>query len=399
MHNLAQKRLKKNFQQSLKYLVLVFNDFFVLALIFLFGALMFWYAQSMKVMPENLWFYRPIVGAVLSLTIFIGKLVTLIQPADLQFLLPQDENMSHYLAPMLKYSLLVPISCLLLIAGILFPFATLKASVPALTYVVAVLAVLAAKILQLKIMEYNLFFKRKVSLTAVNLLFLAIFTFALIWPQTIYVVAVLLIIILLLLLLKPQKVTLFDWQYAAEQEQKRKSKIYNVFSMFTDVKEKVPKIKRRKYLDFLLPKSLATENPNSFLYRRSLLRNPENLNLLVRMTAFAVLISWLVQNSLWALGLSCLVIFLTVYQLLPMASEFDDNIMYRIYPIELANRGQDLVKVLALVLIMQWLIISLFWLLVLPINLQLFEASGLLLIFSLLVGRLYLPIKIKQRKI
>jgi ABC-2 type transport system permease protein len=96
MRNLAQKRLKKNFQQSLKYLVLVFNDFFVLALIFLFGALMFWYAQSMKVMPENLWFYRPIVGAVLSLTIFIGKLVTLIQPADLQFLLPQDENMFHY---------------------------------------------------------------------------------------------------------------------------------------------------------------------------------------------------------------------------------------------------------------------------------------------------------------
>ena len=399
MRKLAKKRLKKNFQQSLKYLVLVFNDFFVLALIFLFGALMFWYAQSMKVMPENLWFYRPIVGALLSLPIFVGKLVTLIQPADLQFLLPQDENMLIYLAPMLKYSLLVPVICLLFLAGILFPFATIKALVPSLTYVVAVLAVLAAKILQLKVMEYNLFFTRKVSLTTVNLLFLAIFTFALIWPQTIYVVAILLIIILLFLLLKPQNVTLFDWRYAVEQEQNRKSQIYNVFSMFTDVKEKVPKIKRRKYLDFLLPKSLAKENPNGFLYRRSLLRNPENLNLLVRMTAFAVLISWLVQNWLWALGLSCLVVFLTVYQLLPMASEFDDNIMYRIYPIESVKRGQDLVMVLALALIMQWLIISLFWLLILPINLQLFEASGLLLIFSLLVGRLYLPIKIKQRKI
>ncbi|RMC49117.1 ABC transporter permease [Lactobacillus sp. ESL0228] len=399
MRKLAKKRLKINFQQSLKYLVLVFNDFFVLALIFLFGALMFWYAQSMKVMPENLWFYRPIVGALLSLPIFIGKLVTLIQPADLQFLLPEDENMLIYLAPMLKYSLLVPVICLLFLAGILFPFATIKALVPSLTYVVAVLAVLAAKILQLKVMEYNLFFTRKVSLTTVNLLFLAIFTFALIWPQTIYVIAILLIIILLFLLLKPQNVTLFDWRYAVEQEQNRKSQIYNVFSMFTDVKEKVPKIKRRKYLDFLLPKSLAKENPNGFLYRRSLLRNPENLNLLVRMTAFAVLISWLVQNWLWALGLSCLVVFLTVYQLLPMASEFDDNIMYRIYPIESAKRGQDLVMVLALALIMQWLIISLFWLLILPINLQLFEASGLLLIFSLLVGRLYLPIKIKQRKI
>ena len=51
MRELAKKRLQGNFQQSAKYLALVFNDFFVLALIFIFGAVMFWYAQVMKVLP------------------------------------------------------------------------------------------------------------------------------------------------------------------------------------------------------------------------------------------------------------------------------------------------------------------------------------------------------------
>src|SRR5699024_4519428 len=84
----------------------------------------------------------------------------------------------------------------------------------------------------------------------------------------------------------------FNWRYAVESEKARKDRVYSIFSMFTDVEEKQVTIKRRKYLDFLLPKAIAKENPNLFLYRRSLLRNPEYLNLLVRMTVFAILISW-----------------------------------------------------------------------------------------------------------
>ena len=47
MDKLAKARLRANLKQSLQYLSLVFNDFFVLALLFLVGALMFWYVQSL----------------------------------------------------------------------------------------------------------------------------------------------------------------------------------------------------------------------------------------------------------------------------------------------------------------------------------------------------------------
>ena len=399
MRDLAKRRLQKNLRQSLKYLVLVFNDFFILALIFLFGALMFWYAQAMKTMPENLWYYRPLVGILLWLPLLIGKLVTLLKPADLQFLLPEDENLASYLQPMLNYSLIVPTICLVLMAGIIFPFATIKAKIEPLDYVFAVFAVFLAKVMQLKIMEYNLFFNRKISISILNIFLLLLFILGMFKPKSMIFIAGLLLIIVIIFILKPQHAALFDWQFAIEQEEKRKNVVYNAFSMFTDVKERQTNIKRRKYLDFLLPQNLARENPNKFLYRRSVLRNPENINLVVRMTAFAILISWLVQNWLWALGLSCLVVFLTIYQLVPMVDEFDTNVMYRVYPIARTKRGLDLVSALTGIMLVQWLIISISWLITLPISLHLFEAMGILVVFSYAVLRLYLPAKVKKRKL
>lgn len=394
MNELAKKRLSINFKQSLKYLMLVFNDFFIIALIFMFGALMFWYAQSMKTMPANLWFYEPIVGAVLWLPLLVGHLVTLVKKADLQFLFTQDEQMDDYLKPMLAYSLILPTILLLLVAGILFPFATVKAGISPLNYGLSVIIAFLFKFTQLEIEKKNLLFGNKISDWLINLLTLLVLSFGMYYP--LIIIVGLGIVLSMVGYFIARKNQMFDWRYAVNKEQARKNRVYALFSMFTDVEEKQVDIKRRKYLDFLLPKSLAKENPNKFLYRRSLLRNPENLNLFVRMTVFAILVSWLVQNWAWALGMSALIIFLTVYQLLPMVNEFDSNIMYRVYPIVRKNRGQDLVKVLTSGLLIQWLLISVFWLLLLPIDLHLLEAIILLLVFTLLVTLIYLPYKTKK---
>ena len=401
MRELAKKRLNENLKQSVKYLTLVFNDFFILALIFLVGALMFWYAEAMKTMPTNLWFYKPLTSFILWLPLLTGRFVTLIKEADMQFLFTQDEQMDEYLSPMHRYSLVLPFILEILLAGIVFPFATVKAGISVWNYILLVLAMLFIKDTELEIEKSNLYFGKKLSFGLVSLVALLIAILSAYYPMVGLALGVV-GTILFAPNFKPSfgdkmnKKLLFDWRYAVESEKARKDRVYSVFSMFTDVEEKQVSIKRRKYLDFLLPKSIAKENPNLFLYRRSLLRNPEYLNLLVRMTVFAILISWLVQDWRWALGLSCLVIFLTVYQLLPMATEFDRNFMYRVYPIERQDRGKDLVKVLTLGLLIQWVLISIFWLLLLPINVNLFEAIGILLVFTALVVATYLPNRVRK---
>ena len=81
-----------------------------------------------------------------------------------------------------------------------------------------------------------------------------------------------------------------------------------------------------------------------------------------------------------------------------MATEFDRNFMYRVYPIERQDRGKDLVKVLTLGLLIQWVLISIFWLLLLPINVNLFEAIGILLVFTALVVATYLLNRVRKMK-
>lgn len=394
MRELANRRLSENLKQSVKYLTLVFNDFFILALIFLFGALMFWYAQAMRVIPNNLWFYNPLVGFIMWLPLLAGRLVTLLKEADMQFLFTQDEQMGEYLKPMIRYSMVLPTILIVLLGGILFPFATVKAGIPVWSYVILIISTVLLKLCMLLIEKESLYFYYNYPqwiLLVVTLAALLIGSLG----SFIYPIEVVVLMVITHFGTKKEK-GVFNWRYAIKTEQARKDRVYSIFSMFTDVAEKQVTIKRRRYLDFLLPKSLAKENPNLFLYRRSLLRNPEYLNLLVRMTVFAILVSWLVQDWRWALGLSCLVIFLTVYQLLPMATEFDRNFMYRVYPIERQNRGRDLVKVLTMGLFIQWLLISVCWLIVLPINVNLFEAMAILLGFTMIVTATYLPGRVKK---
>ena len=397
MRELAKKRLSENLKQSVKYLTLVFNDFFILALIFLFGALMFWYAQAMKTMPSDLWFYKPLVGLIMWLPLLTGHLVTLLKDADMQFLFTQDAKMSDYLKPMIKYSMVLPTILIVLLGGILFPFATIKAGITVWSYALIVIGTILLKGCMLLIEKENLYFYYNSPNWLSLVITLAVLLIGSLGSY-IYPIEVVVMMIIARLGTKKDK-GIFDWRYAVESEKARKDRVYSIFSMFTDVAEKQVTIKRRKYLDFLLPKSIAKENPNVFLYRRSLLRNPEYLNLLVRMTVFAVLISWLVQDWRWALGLSCLVIFLTVYQLLPMATEFDSNIMYRVYPIVRDNRGKDLVKVLNLGLLIQWLLISILWLILLQTDVHLWASIVALFVFTMIINYGYLPVRVKQQKI
>ena len=397
MRELAKKRLSENLKQSVKYLTLVFNDFFILALIFLFGALMFWYAQAMKTMPSDLWFYKPLVGLIMWLPLLTGHLVTLLKDADMQFLFTQDAKMSDYLKPMIKYSMVFPTILIVLLGGILFPFATIKAGITVWSYALIVIGTILLKGCMLLIEKENLYFYYNSPNWLSLVITLAVLLIGSLGSY-IYPIEVVVMMIIARLGTKKDK-GIFDWRYAVESEKARKDRVYSIFSMFTDVAEKQVTIKRRKYLDFLLPKSIAKENPNLFLYRRSLLRNPEYLNLLVRMTVFAVLISWLVQDWRWALGLSCLVIFLTVYQLLPMATEFDSNIMYRVYPIVRDNRGKDLVKVLNLGLLIQWLLISILWLILLQTDVHLWASIVALFVFTMIINYGYLLVRVKQQKI
>lgn len=398
MRELAKKRLSANFKQSTKYLALVFNDFFVLALIFIFGAVMFWYAKIMKVLPAGKWYYPLILAGILWIASLPGKLVTLFQEADRQFLFTQDDAVQDYLDEMRGYSRLLPAILIGITAAILYPFASLKVGLNGSNYLFLVLALYWGKMAEQQVVSQEFTFDHRVKraswlIRGLNLAMLLAALYLI--PQIAGIVILIPVAASFFLKKRGEKRQgqVFDWQYAIDYETERKDLVYAAFSLFTDVREKRVNIRRRKYLDFLLP-SLKKETANSFLFRRSLLRNPEYLNLLARMTAFIVLISLMIADWTWTVPIAFLILYLTVWQLLPLAKNYDRNIMYRVYPIDQAKKGQDLSRVLSWALFLQAIVVAAVWLIALPKEKIL--SVGLLLLWTLLLAKAYLPYKTKE---
>lgn len=393
MKELFQKRLSKNLQQNIKYLTLVFNDFFVLALIFLLGGFLFWYAQVLQQIPSNLWFYKPLVGLALFIPLLSGKLASLLEQADAQFIWTKDVDILGYLKKARNYSMLVPTILTLLVAGIIFPFATVKAGVNLVAFGLVVVGLLIWKYAELT-STIRSFYRFENPTNAIWLIHLAEIV-ALIVSLYIPGVAVVVSFAVAVYLnnFEPQ---LFDWRGAIDFEQKRQEVVLGFYSLFTDVKNRPIKIKRRKYLDVFLSKNLSNQSADFYLYQRSMLRNPESLNLMVRMTVFAILIAVLVQAPMWVFGLDALVIFLTIYQLLPVFHTYEKNLMYQIMPVKTTERVQAFKKIMTFALVGQTIVVILGWLLFLPNKLELLMYAVGLAAWTLLLIYVYLPSKLKN---
>ena len=106
MNKLFSKRRSQHFMLLLRYWRLVFNDHFVIALFFLFGALAYGYSQWLPTLGPHEWWTRLILIGWFTVIAQIGRLATLIKKPDPVFLLPQVEGIHHYLNQATWYSLI-----------------------------------------------------------------------------------------------------------------------------------------------------------------------------------------------------------------------------------------------------------------------------------------------------
>lgn len=399
MENLFKGRLAKNIKKNVQYLTLVFNDFFVLALIFLLGAFLFWYTQALQTMPSNLWFYKPLIAILLFLPLLFGKLATLLEKADSQFIWTQDVQILDYLKKARTYSMTFPSIIIILVAGLVYPFAVTKTGLTPLSYLAITLSLFFMKATEFNVTIKSFYDGSNISRTIMSF---RAFTLVLLlvgvndFKINILPLGALLISILFFALTLKIKPALFDWLDAIEFEQKRQEVVLGFYSLFTDVKNRPIKIKRRKYLDGLLTKDLTKVSATKYLFERSMLRNPESLNLFTRMTAFAILVAVMVQDANWVLGLDLLVVFLTVYQMLPLYQQYENNMMYQILPINPAEKNKSFTQIMQVILLLQWLLISVSWLLFLPEKIKLAGFAIILFIAVIIMVRGYVPSKLKQ---
>ncbi|MDT3394971.1 MAG: ABC transporter permease [Bacillota bacterium] len=396
MRALWQKRVQKHIQEQVKYLRLVFNDHFVIAIIFLLGALGYTYANAVKGLDPQAWWLKPVLSLVLLVAVSFGRLATLLKEADSVFLLPKESGLVTYLKSARLYSSWLPLIAMAFVTLLVAPLLLITKTVPAWYIAVVLITLVIIKDRRFSIQLRQWYQADETQATKVLSLILDLAIIASQLYQWLNLVGVLVALGLAYYqrqqLARVQKTQLFDWLAAVGAEDSRMGRIYRLYNLFTDVPGLSSQVKRRRYLDGLLkPITAKPANTYLYLYARGFLRGTEFSGLYIRLVVLGGII--LCFSHIWwlSLALGLLLIYLVGFQLLPFYNQYDQIIFTHLYPVSTTKRIQAFSQLMRTLLLLQALLFSVILLVTLGMTIQV--GLSVLALFVLVIGfvQFYLP--------
>ncbi|NDR76649.1 ABC transporter permease [Lactobacillus sanfranciscensis] len=342
MNNFFKHRLGLHFKEMTRYLKYVFNDFFVIALMFFIGALGLVYSNFLKEVVGGLWWEKVVIILVLVIALQICGMATLIKQPDKVFIAPKEYEFGSYLKSSFYYSLTLAFLFEALVVFILMPFVSISLHWNGIQIIELFCLILILKWLILKNNWANFYLDFPKSIfekVIVNLIIPAIVLIVTLYVNLSVGIALALFFSILLQLALNRLANLLDWKYLIDNEEQRMANIYRFFSLFQDVPEVKPKVKRRRWASPLL-KSVKTIHNNTFtkLYLLTFIRDGEISSLYFRLIIIGFLVIVFVKNNVLSLCIYDLFIYLVGFQLIPFYKIFDDNVFVHIYPISEKTR-------------------------------------------------------------
>jgi ABC-2 type transport system permease protein len=358
MNDLFSKRRNHHFMQMNKYLRYVLNDHFVLACIFLLGGVIFYYSETLKILPQGFWPGKIGLPIIFALHALFGRLATLIKEADKVFLLPKEQKMAKYFQQAINYSLVMPSVVAILLVGILMPLMVISMKATWVSFVCAGLALFLLKRVDVIFQFGMLLQKSVVSIKANLVLVIGFVVRLLIFYIGVFVSPVVMLLLVGMIALSVEVYLrnlsndfALNWGLLIDKEKARIHRIYRFFSLFTDVPEIATKVKRRKYFDSLL-KKIQPVHKNTFLYLywRTFLRGVEYSGLVLRLSVIGGLGVIFIKQPLISLIVAALFFYLIGFQLLPMYSSYDYMQMTKLYPVSIKAKQSSLMKIFIVIL-------------------------------------------------
>ena len=157
--------------------------------------------------------------------------------------------MKKYFKPLYMHNMILPTVLIILVSGILLPFATMRANFSIGDLVFIVIGLIASKNLQFKLIVRSFYFNKHDYYNTwlflgINFLILYL-SFLEYYPNPIIYANVAIAGWVGVDYLPRGK--MFDWYKALDYEERRVDLLNNFYSMFTDVPDKKVRIARRKY--------------------------------------------------------------------------------------------------------------------------------------------------------
>lgn len=351
MDELYSRRRRDYLNQVFKYLRYVLNDFFVLSVLFALGGLGLSYSDYIRGLRQSgsPWYAAPLCIAVIVAILQFGRLGTLLKRADAVFLLAREEGMPGYLRRGLASSFAFGAVVVVCAGVVLVPFMMFACGLTKIDIVLVISAMVLFRLFMLLIEAAGMYDERftqpvvrlclRLLLPAASLS-LAFLANAVPAP----VIAAAAVIILARRLGKLEQSCLFRWNYAIEREADRMMGLYRFFNLFCDVPYVSVKARRRRFLDRFLPGPDGS-HPYRYLYVRGMVRSGEYSSLAVRLTVLGCLVLLFLDTWL-APAMAALFLYMLGFQMIPLASGYDEIVFMHIYPAGLNQRFSDFRSVL-----------------------------------------------------
>lgn len=358
MNNLFSQRRQRHFMELLKYWRLVFNDHFVIALFFLFGALAYGYSQWLPQLNDHLWWSRWLLVLWFVLITQVGRLATLLKRPDPIFLLPQVRSISRYLKQATIYSMILGVLMMLTLSVIALPFALTTERLTTFDISLILITALITKVTWLWTARKAISIRwgaqrsRTIAEYWINPL--------IVWLVTWFVGPIwglLVSAILLVAMTTYYRNVAIDWRLAVRAEQDRMFSIYRFFNLFTDVPSVQGSVKRRKWATGLIKLLENNNHAWAYLYAHGFVRNTEVSGLVTRLTIVGMLVVFFIPVNWLNTVIALLFIYLVATQLMPFYEQYQNNVFTHIYPIDHEVRVKDFQRLLNRVIIIEMLLI------------------------------------------
>lgn len=341
MKSLYTSRLSNHLTEMFKYLRLVFNDYFVLALLFLIGGLGYSYSNLLKTLSGSEWWLMPLCIVVITLVEQLGNLATLVKEPDFVFLLPREGQMWQYFKPAFSYSFSLAAIIQLVVTIILMPLVQVGHVVTVIQIGALLLTTVAIKgtllVTDLGYL-YRLVSKRGKLLIHYGFpLVVLVIGFYL---NYFVAFGISLVVLIGATIFSGEiKKRPLNWREATATENSRMHRVYQFFNLFTDVPALSGNIKRRKWLSPLLNRiELIPKNTYKYLYAHGIIRDNEMSGLFFRLTVIGAVMLFFIHGTYLPIMIAALFIYLIGFQLIPFYHHFDDNVFIHIYPVSLQNK-------------------------------------------------------------
>ncbi|MCI2253498.1 ABC transporter permease [Domibacillus sp. PGB-M46] len=352
-NDLFKERASAYYAEIRKYTRYMFNDHLAFVLVFALGAVLYYYSGWIRTIDES--FPAPfIMAAVLGAVLAWSPVYTYIKPPDTVYLLPLESELKAYFQKAVWTSFAAQSYVLIALLAFAMPMYAKTAGTGYENFFVFLSAVLAAKI-------WNLFCRFRALNTlagqtrtmdmAVRFLLNVSFLSAVFLTEYVGAGAAVLLGLLWLFYIRRLGNRPLKWELLAELEGKRMAAFYRLANMFTDVPHLRGTVKRRAWLDGLLPG--PEKGTYTYLLFRTFVRLNEYIGLFVRLTVIAALI--ITFSGLLPIQLisALLFLYLTGFQLLPIWVKHGYLIWPKLYPEGEEGKQRALQLLLMRVLLIQ----------------------------------------------